>query len=149
MKAMRIIIILMASAVFMYSCTYSNIYINRETDNNDGKVFLNNIYQEIANKNFDGIDAVVSDSLKNLAGANGISKLAAFINRKVGNYKSYEIADYYIRCVTGSTNQISYNYKLKVTYEKGIVDEIVGLRKENGSSIKLNSYHANSDLLIK
>jgi hypothetical protein len=91
---------------------------------------------------------MVGDSLKQLAGTNGISKMVKFINNKVGNYKSYSIDDHYIRCVTGDDNQISYNYKLKVTYDKGLIDEIIGFKKQNGSKIKINSYHANSDLLI-
>jgi hypothetical protein len=134
--------------VLMYSCTFNNVYINRETDNNDGKAFLNQFYKKIANGNFQDVDSMVGDSLKQLAGTNGISKMVKFINNKVGNYKSYSIDDYYIRCVTGDNNQTSYNYKLKVAYDKGIIDEIIGFKKQNGSEIKINSYHANSDLLI-
>lgn len=131
------------------SCTFNNVYINRAEDNKDGKAFLSKFYANIANKNFGGVDAMVGDSLKKLAGVNGISKMVKFINKKVGNYKSYSIDDYYIRCIRGSDNQISYNYKLKVIYDKGTVEEIVGFKKENGSTPKLNSYHANSDLLMQ
>jgi len=141
-------LILLIIPILIYSCTSNNVYINRESDNKEGKIFLNKFYKKIADKNFEAVDSMVGDSLKQLAGNNGISKMAQFINNKVGNYKSYTIDDHYIRCVTGDNNQIFYNYKLKVTYDKGIIDEIIGFRKLNGSEIKINSYHANSDLLI-
>ncbi len=131
------------------SCTYNNVYVNREEDNNNGKIFLNKFYANIADKNYEAVDGLVGDSLKQLAGANGVSKMLKLINNKVGNYKSYTIDDHYTQCITGSKNEISYNYKLKVTYDKGIVDEIIGFKKPNGGEVKLNSYHANSDLLIQ
>jgi len=141
-------LILLIIPFLIYSCTSNNVYINRESDNNEGKIFLNKFYNKIADKNFEAVDSMVGDSLKQLAGTNGISEMAKFISNKVGYYKSYTIDDHYIRCVTGDNNQISYNYKLKITYDKGIIDEIIGFRKQNGSEIKINSYHANSDLLI-
>jgi hypothetical protein len=130
------------------ACTFNNVYINREEDNKEGKVFLNKFYSNVINENYKSVDGMVGDSLKQLAGANGISKLVKFINMKVGKCKSYTIDDHYIRCQTGSNNETSYNYKLKVTYDKGIIDEIIGFKKQNGSDIKINSYHANSDLLM-
>ncbi|WP_158798247.1 hypothetical protein [Pedobacter sp. L105] len=140
--------ILLRIPIFIYSCTSNSVYINRESDNKQGKILLNKFYKKIANKKFETVDSMVGDSIKQLSGANGISKTVKFINNKVGNYKSYTIDDHYTRCVTGDNNQISYNYKLKVTYDKGIIDEIIGFKKQNGSEIKVNSYHANSDLLI-
>jgi hypothetical protein len=133
----------------IFSCTYHNVYINREEDNKEGTAFLNKFYNHIANKNLDSVDAIVSDSLKLMAGSNGISKMIAFINKKVGDYKGYKIEDHYIRRIIGSTNETSYNYKLKVTYERGAIDEIVGFIRKDKSTIKLNSYHANSDLLLQ
>ena len=144
MKKLPLLII----ATLIYSCTSNNVYINQEPDNDEAKIFLNKFYKKIVDKNFEAVDSMVGDSLKQLAGTNGISKMVKFINNKVGNYKSYTIDDYYIRCIIGDNNQISYNYKLKVIYDKGIIDEIIGFRKQNGLEIKINSYHANSDLLI-
>jgi hypothetical protein len=96
------------------------------------------------------VEGIVSDSMKLVGGGqSGINQLLKFINSKVGTYKSYHIEDRYIKCITGSTNNASYNYKLKVTYEKGTIDEIVGLQKKNNSDIRLFTYHANSDLLIR
>ncbi len=130
------------------ACTFNNVAINQEADNQDGKVFLNEVYKKISTKDFDEVDTLVGDSLKQLAGSHGISKLLKFINTKVGSCKNYKISDLYIRNIAGNTNEISYNYKLKVTYQKGTIDEIIGFRRQNGGSIKINSYHAYSDLLI-
>lgn len=140
-------IILIASFFLLGSCTYNNVYINRQQDNVEGKAFLKKFYSKIANKNYEDVDKMVGDSLKQLAGTNGISRMVKFINNKVGNYKGYIIEDYYIRCITGNVNETSYNYKLKVMYDKGTIDEIIGFNKRNGSAITINSYHANSDLL--
>ena len=148
MKKALLYSVLITSMFLTGACTFNNVYLNREDDNSEGKVFLNKLYSNITNKNYEGVDEMVGDSLKQLAGSNGISKMMKFINSKVGNYKSYIIDDYYIRCVTGSNNETSYNYKLKVIYDKGTIDEIIGMRKQNGTGIKINSYHANSDLLV-
>ena len=99
--------------------------------------------------NYKSIDNAVDDSLKKIAGVNGISKMVKFINIKIGRYKSYEIDDQYIVFPDGENGEISYNYKLRVVYDKGIIDEIIGFRKKNGSKMRINSYHANSDLLIR
>jgi len=130
------------------SCTSNNIYINREQDKREGKILLDKFYANINSKNYDAVDGMVGDSLKHLAGPSGISGMTKFINGKVGNYKDYKIVDMYIRCVIGDNNEKSYNYKLKVTYDKGVIDEIIGFKQQDGSDIKINSYHANSDLLI-
>lgn len=140
---------LMFIVVILCSCTYNNIYINRAADNNDGQKVVKKIYDEIAAKSFEHLDTMMSDSLKKLAGPNAISKLAGYINKKVGNYKSYVLDDSYIRSIVGSDNNISYNYKLRVTYDKGVIQEIIGLSKINGSAIKITAYRANSDLLMK
>lgn len=143
----RVLLTLVAFAL-LYSCTYNNVYINRGKDNKEGEAFINKFYHNIANENFGEIDRMVSDSLIQMAGPDGISKMVKFINSKVGRYKSYIIDDHYIRCIAGSNNETSYNYKLNVTYDKGTVEEIIGLRKQNGTEIKMYSYHANSNLLI-
>jgi hypothetical protein len=141
--------VLLVMLILINSCTFNNVTINHEADNKDGKVFLNEFYKKIGVKNFEAVDVMVGDSLKQLAGNNGVSKILQFINTKVGNYKSYKIADLYIRSITGNVNETSYNYKLKVTYQKGTIDEIIGFKRQNRGIIKINSYHAYSDLLIK
>ncbi len=141
--------ILLVTILGVSACTFNSTYINREADNNEGKVFLKRFYANVAHNNYQGLDDMVGDSLRQLAGPHGLGELVKRINSKVGSYKGYTIDDQYIRCTTGGNNETSYNYKLKVTYEKGTVDEIIGFKKQNGSEIKLNSYHANSDLLMK
>jgi uncharacterized protein (UPF0297 family) len=148
MKGITLCIMTGLMICLIQSCTSNNIYINREQDKREGKIFLDKLYANINNKNYNAIDGMVGDSLKHLAGPSAISDMVKFINKKVGNYKSYKIDDSYFRCVTGDNSEISFNYKLKVVYEKGIIDEIVGFKKNDGSAIKINSYHANSDLLI-
>ncbi|MBB6129402.1 hypothetical protein [Mucilaginibacter lappiensis] len=141
-------LILLIILVSVTSCTFNNVAINQEADNKDGKAFLNEFYGKINTRDFEGAEVMIGDSLKKMAGDHGISKMLQFINTKVGNYKSYKIADLYIRSITGNVNETSYNYKLKVKYQKGTIDEIIGFKRQNGKSIKINSYHAYSDLLI-
>ncbi|RAV54682.1 hypothetical protein DIU36_20075 [Mucilaginibacter rubeus] len=135
-------------SVVLVQCTFNNIRINAAEDNNDGKAFLNMYYSKVKAKDYNSLDNMLSDSLKRLTGNNGFSKMLIFINSKVSTYNSYKIEDYYVRRITGSVNEISYNYKLKVTYQKGTTEEIIGFKRLNGGLIKVNSYHAYSDLLI-
>src|SRR4051812_19263474 len=99
MKEKLKFLILGIFVLLIFGCTHHNIDINREEDNAAGKAFLNKFYENVANKKLNEIDGMVSDSLKQLAGPNGISKLVGFINKKVGNYKGYTIEDHYIRAV--------------------------------------------------
>ena len=148
MKKLNLNLVFITIVLLVNSCTFTSSYLNREDDNNDGKAFLHDFYNKIDSNNYAGIDAMVSDSLKQMTGPNGISKLVKYITLRAGKYKSYSIDDKYIRAVTGSINETSYNYKLSVTYDKGVIEEIIGMEKQNGSKIKLRSYHAYSDLLM-
>ncbi|MBE9601125.1 hypothetical protein [Pedobacter sp. MC2016-24] len=124
--------------------------MNREEDNEKGKVLLTDFYTKISDGDFEKIDKIVSDSLKQIAGPDGLSKLLKSINNKIGRYKSYTIEDHYTRCFTGKKNETDYFYKLKVVYDKGITDEVIRFTKQNnGAEGKINSYHAYSDLLLK
>lgn len=145
----KLVLISTIGALFIITaCTHNNVYINRKVDNDEGKMFLDKFYSRVADKDYSTISAMVSDSLKHLVGTDGLDKLLKFIYKKVGSYKSYNIDDFYIRTTIGSNNETTYHYKLKVAYEGGIVEEIIGFKKQAGSKIKINSYHANSDLLI-
>lgn len=134
--------------LFTVSCTFTSTRINNEADNDDGKDFLGVFYYSIGNKNFNAVDTLVSDSLKKIAGADGVSKIVKFINKKAGAYKGYDIVDHYITHISGSINETGYNYKLIVSYEKGIVNELVTLRKEGYKPIRMIGYHAYSNLFI-
>ena len=149
MKKLMIAFLLSPVIYFTVSCTFNAVYVNRPEDNSEGKVFLKRFYSNVKNEDYKQIDGMINDSLFQLYGRQGISTMIKFMHTKVGNYKSYVIDDYYIRRITGSSNMTYYNYKLKVKYDKGTIDEIIGFRKYNLSEIKINSYHANSDLLIK
>ncbi|MBB6499357.1 hypothetical protein [Pedobacter cryoconitis] len=130
------------------ACTYNNVYLNREEDNNEGKVLLKKFYSNVINENYRGVDEMVGSSIKILGGPHVVRKLVKFINSKVGKCKGYTIEDRYIRRTTGSINETSYNYKLKVTYDKGTINEVIGFIKRDGSESKINAYQANSDLLM-
>lgn len=142
-------IVLSAVVVTLFSaCTFTTSRIGSDADNKEGKVVLKKFYALLANKNFTAVDIMMSDSLKALVGPTGISKLLILVNKKVGGYKSYLIMDHYTKSIGGTNNFTIYEYKVKTTYDKGVVDELVGFRKDNGK-IKLNMYRANSDLLIQ
>jgi hypothetical protein len=148
MKKLLLFVFLNISFAFI-SCTYHNIYINREQDNLEGKEFLKKFYSNIHDKNYMALDSMASDSLKHLSGPDALSKLVRLINKKVGEYKSYSIIDVYNRAIIGSNSVISFNYKLSVKYDSGTVEEIVGFGKHDDIEIKMNSYHANSNLFMK
>lgn len=87
--------------------------------------------------------------MKKNVGPHAISGIARLIVKKVGKYKNYKIVDHYNQYITGSTNITSYNYRLKVTYDKGVIDEILGFKKDKGPEAGLYLYRANSDLLMQ
>ena len=59
MKKIVFYLVLAITSILAIECTFNNVYINRETDNNDGKVMLNKFYNQIANKNFDATDPML------------------------------------------------------------------------------------------
>ena len=149
MKKISIYALCFIGGLFFVSCTFNGVYLNRASDVSDGKVALNKLYNQIGQKNFNIADDMLSDSLKATGVSAGqLSKILKFVNSKVGDFKSYKIVDSLVKRVVGSINETSYSFKLKVTYQKGTVDEVVGFQKQNNSGIKLYGYHVNSDLLM-
>ena len=149
MKKVLVYAIFLSLIYLNASCTFNNVNLNKKEDDIEGQKFLVHFYSKVAGRNYSDIDSLVSDSLKSLADTNGISKMVKFINNKVGNYKGYAIDDCYIIHVAGTEDEVSYNYKLKVRYDKGVIEEIIGFRSKDGLKLLINSYHANSDLLIR
>jgi hypothetical protein len=140
---------LLVSYFFLSSCTFHSQYINRKDDNLKGQSFLNRFYAAIAKNDYASLDAMTSDTLKKMSSPNAISKIVRFVHSKVGGFKKFEISDFYNKSLTGSSEETEFNYKLKVFYDNGMVDEIIAFKQSNGSPIKIYAYHANSDLLIK
>lgn len=114
------------------ACTYNNLYINKEEDNVEGKVFFKKFYTEIANKKFDHLDFVVSDSLKNWQGP---SKLVKYINHKAGNYKSYIIVDRYIRAVIAMLNNLLLKTQVFYVNQDGNMNSFFFLRGKEASQM--------------
>jgi len=135
--------------VSISSCTFNRTYINSADDNREGEQFVNQFYSNVAGQKLMAIDSMVSDTLRKVAGPNGISKLVTLIHNKAGDYKTDSIADHYITRSSGSDNFTSYNYKIKVTYANGVVDEMIGMRKSDKGKVEMVAYHANSDILLK
>jgi len=131
------------------SCNFSNTYLNDPKDNEQGLNFLNQFYQKVKLKEKDQLDKLSSDTLKNLAGPNGLSKITTFIFEKLGNYRSYGIVDYKIARTTGTINRCIFNYKLKVVYENGTIDETISFKEEKDRSLKILSYNVYSDRLTE
>ncbi|TKC60135.1 hypothetical protein FBD94_14560 [Pedobacter hiemivivus] len=144
-----LLLYIMATGLIISACTFSRTYVDRADDIQEGKQCVNNFYNSVSNKNYAALDLMTSGALVNTAGKNAVSKIVKLINRKVGNYKSYLIVDSNTVRTSGSSNKIIYRFKIKVTYEDGVVDEQVGLEKLETSDIKVMSYYANSDLLIQ
>ncbi len=130
------------------ACTFNRTYRNRPDDIQKGKLFVNNFYNYISNKKYDILDLMTSDTLSSLAGKHVISKIAKLVNNKVGFYKNYSIVDSSTTRSEGDDNERIYKFKIKVTYERGIVGEVIGLEKLGTSDIKIISYNVYSDLLM-
>ena len=132
---------------FLSACTFNHVDINRHEDIQEGKQFLIGFYKNVKNERFDSLDLIASDTLKKVIGLNGISKIATTVNDKLGRFKEFTISDSYTQRLVGSSNETLYKYKLKIAYEKGIIDEVVGLKKDKKAVIQVISYNVYSNLL--
>jgi hypothetical protein len=135
---------------FLFQCChFTPVYFNKEEDQIDGKVFLITFYNSIKTQNYNAIYKLTSDTLREVIGRDSLNKMYSRINFKIGAFRNYSITKFFIQRDEGRDTITTYSYKLKVTYEKGKVDEIIGLRKQNKDSIKIISYKVYSDLLIR
>ena len=150
LKIQRVLLLyIVAIGLTISACTFSRTYVDRADDIQEGKQVVNNFYNNISNNNYDALDLMTSGALVNTAGKNAVSKIVKLINRKVGNYKSYLIVDSNTTRTEGSNNKTIFRFKVKVAYQHGTVDEVIGLEKLDDLDIKVISYNAYSDLLIR
>ncbi|MEJ2904092.1 hypothetical protein WAE58_16725 [Pedobacter panaciterrae] len=150
LKIQRVLLLyIVAIGLTISACTFSRTYVDRADDTQEGKQVVNNFYNNISNNNYDALDLMTSGALVNTAGKNAVSKIVKLINRKVGNYKSYLIVDSNTTRTEGSNNKTIFRFKVKVAYQHGTVDEVIGLEKLDDLDIKVISYNAYSDLLIR
>ena len=105
----------------MFSCTFNSAYLDRPEDIKEGKQFIDAFYKNLSQYNYNNLDLMASDTLTKAAGDNVISKLTKFVNHKVGDYVIYAVIDSNSKRVTGSNEVTYYNFKIKVTYTKGVV----------------------------
>ena len=131
------------------SCSFKKVRLNDPKDNQDGLNFVSKFYKAVSDHSFSEINKFRTDSLKKFTGENGLTSLLKTINIKAGSFQKFEEVAHYNMAIDDGKPVVLYNYKIKVTYDKGVVLETIGLRKADGKPILLNSYHANSDLLVK
>jgi len=148
LKKLKVGLFLLAMTTFITDCKSVKGNLDQQDDIAEGKVFVSRFYSAIKNKNFDGLDEMVSDTLKKIVGPKGISHIASTINSKVGDYRNYTITRSHTQQFKSSENEIVYNYMLQVTYEKGVIVEALNLKKTKQSAIKVIAYNVYSDLLV-
>ena len=156
MKSTKKYIKIRYSSVFLFSiilslcnCTYHNVAIDDEKDKFKGVTFTKSFYKKLNNKDFNSINKLVSDTLLNMIGDTGIQKLTSYINFKLGKLIEQNEIKVTTKRIEDTNITIFYLVKVKVKYEKGIIDEVLGLKQLNNDEIKIISYNAYSDLLVK
>lgn len=146
---MKYLFLLAAIIVSLSACNFTSTSLNRTQDLQEGKKFVDKFYNAIKAQNNKALDHMAADTLKKLIGPNGISKITTLVYNKAGNYKSYTVTDAATRNITGNYAQTQYKFKLKVVYEKGVVNEDLGFIKMGSGEARIFAYHAYSDLLMK
>ena len=131
------------------ACYFDNTYLDRPEDIQQGKKFVDSFYENVKNKDYKGLDLMASDTIKKVSGPDIDSKLTKFINSKAGDYVSYKIFSDNSKVIVGSDNISYYSFKVNVKYQKGVIAELLGLEKIGNSEIKIVTYRAYSDLLMK
>lgn len=150
MKSIIIYALFLILSINLTACSFTNVYNDLEEDHIDGKQFLDTLYRNVKKNDFNEIVTFASDSLVRVAGKESLLKLFIFVNSKVGNFEQYKVLEVQTRrVVKRGSRVIYYRFRNKVKYQKGIVEEVLALIREDEGKIKIMSYNAYSDLLLK
>jgi len=150
MKLIVIKSLFMLLLIGLSACTFTSVHNDQESDQAKGKLFIDTFYYDIKTKNYDHLLKSTSDSLIKLAGSENFLNLFKNINQKVGDFKGYKVFKVETKRVDKDGNStVYYRFLNNVEYNKGPVKEEVVLVSEGENKIKIMSYHAYSDLLMK
>jgi len=139
-----ILILPLLTSAFM-SCNYFSATDNSR-DIKEGKVVVGQLYADVKSQNISAANQLAADTLKKVIGTDGLGKIVVYVNKKLGNFKSYAVVDARSSRSEKSDNTL-YKYKTKVVYDKTTVFEFIGLLKQGTGSPKIISYDVYSDML--
>jgi len=126
-------------SIFFTACTVNYTYTNRKEDVQDGQKILFKFYDDIYNKRFDELNTMASDTIKQTIGNTALADIAKKVNMNFGKYLDFLFTKSYTQKKEGAASETLYQFVLKVTYEKGVLNEVVNLKKfKNG--IKITNY---------
>lgn len=146
LKCTRSLLLLIAPLTFAFaSCNYFSSTDNTR-DIKEGKEIVSSFYTAVKAQNINAINQLSADTLKKVIGADGLGKIVAYVNKKLGHLKSYSVVDG--RSSRSEKSDITlYKYKLKAVYDKTSVFEYMGLLKRGQQKPQVISYDVYSDLL--
>lgn len=130
-------------ALSLSACHFHRSFINDKGDVDEGRVFLNQFYNDVRLKDTTALYRLSSDSLKRIMRKNHVTLglITSFVNRRLGNYHDYTVDTVYTNRTVGSINNTVYKYKLHVVYERGELEELVGFVKNGSAGPLLNLYY--------
>jgi hypothetical protein len=125
------------------ACHFHRSFINDKGDIDEGRIFLNQFYNDVRLKDTTALSRLPSDSLKKLMHQKHVSlgTITSFVNLRFGNYHDYTVDTVYTNRTEGSINNTVYKYKLHVVYERGDLEELVGFVKNGSAGPLLNFYY--------
>jgi len=132
-------------ALVFSSCNYLSSTDNTR-DIKEGKEIVSSFYADVEAQDINAVNQLSADTLKKVIGANGLGKIVIYVNKKLGNLKSYSVVDG--RSSRSEKSDITlYKYKLKAVYDKTSVFEYMGLLKKGQQKPQVISYDVYSDML--
>lgn len=138
------LILFLLTSVFA-SCNYFSATDNGR-DLKEGKTVIGQFYADVKAENISAANQLAADTLKKVIGTDGLGKIVVYVNKKLGNFKSYSVVDARSSRSEKSDNTL-YKYKTKVIYDKTTVFEFIGLLKQGNGSPHIISYDVYSDML--
>ena len=118
--------------------------IHTDEDRTEGRNFADGIYSTLKSSGDNGL--ILSSATGEKEKLKG---LLSRISMRMGSLIAYQIGDVETKRVERNGFIIvSYVVKVRVKYEKGDSDEVLGLVKRGGDKILVDGYNVYSDLLL-
>jgi hypothetical protein len=128
------------------SCTFHTI--DDPQDIKEATVIVNDFYLCKKTRDINCIQQLMSDSLIKVIGVGNSKQLLDLIYNKFGEFQKIVIEEAHANKAVGKGSNIKYTFMIKAIYEKGKINETIGLEKFGEGKIKLASYMVDAPELL-
>lgn len=126
----------------MTSCTYDNVYLNREEDKNEAQKITEKLYYFLQQNNKDDAYKLFGNTFFEVTSKDQLSKIIEMAKKEYGEIQNDSLSAWQSQVIKGSHPDSNYEMTYLVKRTHGSTKEVITLQKER-DTIKIIGYRVN------